>query len=309
MIINTKLLSCVALFAISASDRGFAATLFGGIHTFGDSLTDVGNTSLATGGLLPGAAYSGGRFSNGPLWVETLAGHLGLAAPTISQTGGTGHAWAGALTGGVGLVPTIQQQALAFVGAGGSFAPNDLVVLWGGANDFFAGVTDPTISAGYLTDTIATLAGGGAKTILVLNLPDLGDTPELLSTGDPAAIAGFSQLSIAFNLALAASIPALEAGLGIDIRLLDIYAIGKELKNNPGAYGFTNTSLGALTSDNVENAGEFIYWDAIHPTTRVHDIFAARAFALIPESTTAAMLVLFTGSLALRRTRRTHLTR
>ena len=48
------------------------------IVAFGDSLIDTGNVFAATG--QPPAPYYDGRFSNGPVWVEYLAGRLGIAA-------------------------------------------------------------------------------------------------------------------------------------------------------------------------------------------------------------------------------------
>ena len=75
---------------------------------FGDSLSDTGNVFIVTGGALPSQSagpYAGGRFSNGPLWVETLANGLGLptsASPFL--VGGNNYAFAGAKTG-VGATP------------------------------------------------------------------------------------------------------------------------------------------------------------------------------------------------------------
>lgn len=304
MKLKSILLTQVAIAAFSISGT-YAATLFSNIYTFGDSLSDVGNTSLATGGTLPGAGYAGGRYSNGPLWVETLADRLGVPAITPSAVGGTGHAWAGAFTGGTSILPTLQQQAALYVGNGGSFLPTDLVTVWGGANDFIiAGQLDPLVPAANISTTITTLASGGAKHILLMNLPDLGDTPEIISTGNPLAIAGFSQLSLAYNMALAAAVPDLETSLGIQITLLDIYSIGKDIKNNPGNFGFTNTTEGAFTSGNVADVAEYVYWDDIHPTTRVHDIFADRAFTAIPEPSAILLLGVFCSTFLLRRARK-----
>ena len=296
-----RLAALVSLCAVPATST---AALFTGIFAFGDSLTDAGNTSLATGGALPGAAYFNGRYSNGPVWVEGLAGHLGLAAPAPSLAGGSDHAWAGAYTQTGGSVPTIAQQAAGFVGSGGTFLATDLVVVWGGANDFLlGGQTNPNVPAGNIAGIISTLARAGAKTILLPNLPDLGDTPELLSTGSPAAILGFSQLSGGFNASLYSQIPSLETSLGIHIVALDIFSIGKELKSNP-AFGFTNTTQSALLTGNAANADQFLYWDTVHPTRRVHDIFAVRAYeALIPEPGTTVILLLFASGMVFRRHR------
>lgn len=297
-------LSWIALLAVTVAPGSIAATLFTGLYSFGDSLSDAGNTSLATGGAAPGPGYYNGRYSNGPVWVELLATRLGLPATSQSLAGGKDYAWAGAYTTTGGSVPTLQQQANQFIGGGGSFLPTDLVTVWGGANDFLlGGQTDPTIPAANIATVIATLAGAGAKNILLLNLPDLGYTPELLATGSPAAIGGFSMLSQGFNATLAASVPSLEANLGIDIHLLDVFGIGTELRTHPGDYGFTNTTLGALPSGNAANAAEFLYWDTVHPTARVHGIFADQAFALVPEPSSVMILWVFGTGLMIRRNR------
>ena len=64
-----------------------------GIVAFGDSLSDTGNTFLAAG--IPPAPYYQGHYSNGPIWLEYLAGRLGVAAPLPSLAGGTDNAWGG----------------------------------------------------------------------------------------------------------------------------------------------------------------------------------------------------------------------
>ena len=297
-------LPCAALVSFCLATASAPAALFTGIFAFGDSLTDAGNTNLATGGALPGAGYYNGRYSNGPVWVERLAGELGMTAPTPSLTGGSDFAWAGAYTRTGGSVPTIAQQAAGFVAAGGTFLPTDLIVIWGGANDLLlGGEANPAIPAGNIAGIISTLASAGAKKILLPNLPDLGDTPELLSTGNPAAILGTSQWTVGFNLSLHSQIPQLETTLGIDIVPLDIYSIGKELRANPGAFGFTNTTQSALLTGNAANADQYLYWDTVHPTAGVHNIFAARAAILLPEPGAAVMMTIFVTGLILRRSR------
>src|SRR3954452_6168173 len=75
------------------------------IVAFGDSLSDTGNLSISTFGQFPGDNYAEGRFTNGPdttpatsgpfgLWVEQLAGRLGVPAPepSLGLTGGSDYA-------------------------------------------------------------------------------------------------------------------------------------------------------------------------------------------------------------------------
>ena len=66
---------------------------FSNLYIFGDSVSDVGNVGLYIGhpsgvpqtitgnGYIPDFPYyPSGRYSNGPVWAESFAGMLGLAA-------------------------------------------------------------------------------------------------------------------------------------------------------------------------------------------------------------------------------------
>ena len=69
------------------------------MYAFGDSLTDTGNVSLATLGMVPAPPYADRSFSNGPVWAQDLAQSLGLPALKPSLAGGTDFAYGGAETG------------------------------------------------------------------------------------------------------------------------------------------------------------------------------------------------------------------
>src|SRR4051812_46436664 len=79
-------------------DRLAPANLLGQLVVFGDSLSDVGNAYAGTQGAAPASPpYFNGRFSNGPVYVETLAEYLGAAplAPAFVVPGGTDYAVGG----------------------------------------------------------------------------------------------------------------------------------------------------------------------------------------------------------------------
>ena len=68
------------LAALMAGTASAQARPFTHLFVFGDSLSDSGNISALTGGLIPASPpYFNGRFSNGPIWVEHLAPALGFA--------------------------------------------------------------------------------------------------------------------------------------------------------------------------------------------------------------------------------------
>jgi len=68
----------LAAFAFVLSGSAVPAGRINQIVVFGDSLSDSGNLFAATMGTTPPPPYYQGRFSNGPVWVEDLAGRLGV---------------------------------------------------------------------------------------------------------------------------------------------------------------------------------------------------------------------------------------
>ena len=86
----------VATFLGLASLTASATTpTYDNIYVFGDSYCDVGNIFVATGGAEPAAPYFNGRFSNGPIWLDHVAGFLGVPMKA-SLLGGTNYAFGGA---------------------------------------------------------------------------------------------------------------------------------------------------------------------------------------------------------------------
>ncbi len=270
------------------------AQAYSALYAFGDSLSDTGNVFASVGIPLP--PYFNGRFSNGPVWVETLAANLGLSADAATVVaGGTNFAFGGAATGsppailGPSSPPTLIQQTGLFLGGTGGIAdPNALYVVFGGGNDVRAG--DVTGSAMNIATVIATLAGAGAQNFLVPNLPDVGQTPEAIAAG-PAAQAGATFLSTTFNTQLAGELATLRSTLGVNIVEFDTFAFLNNLLANPAAFGFTNidspcfsgaTGIGGPGTV-CANPDEYVFWDGIHPTAATHEIFGNLAFqAVIP---------------------------
>ncbi|MEO7387019.1 MAG: SGNH/GDSL hydrolase family protein [Gammaproteobacteria bacterium] len=288
-----------ALFVALASSQAFA---YSSLYVFGDSLSDTGNIYISTGGI-PLPPYAGGRFSNGPVWVETLAANLGLAAnPALG--GGTNYAFGGAPTGAPysSSSPslTYQVNTLYLPSVAGAADPNALYVVWGGGNDVRAigtGAAPPSAIASSVTNIaniINTLAAAGAQNFVVPNLPDIGLTPEAIA-GGPAAVAGATALTLAFNSGLAASLAGLESGLGVNIIDVDVYAfLNDTIANSPGN-GFTNTNTRCYTGATgvggggsvCANPDEYIFWDGIHPTAAAHQLlgnFATAAVVPVPQA-------------------------
>ncbi len=289
----------VALFLALASAQ---ASAYSTMYVFGDSLSDTGNVNIVTGGV-PFPPYATGRFSNGPVWVETLATNLGLSA-SAALAGGTNYAFGGAATGApfTSSVPTLTQQVSSYFlpGVGGVADPNALYVVWGGGNDVRTG--DPSVltySVPNISNIITTLAAAGATNFLVPNLPDIGLTPEA-QAGGPAVVAGATYLSTTFNTQLATATAGLRTSLGVNIIDLDVYTFLNNVIANPSLYGLTDTSNRCFTGPTgvggsgtvCANPGEFLFWDGIHPTAAAHAALGNYATAaVIPVPPAIILLV------------------
>ncbi len=129
----------VVLGLASTSARAVTAS-YDALYVFGDSYCDVGNIFMATGGAEPAAPYYNGRFSNGPIWLDHVAGFLGVPLKA-SLLGGTDYAFGGAWVTEPQSIPggedsqRPQQVELYLSQHGGKADPNALYVLEGGGND------------------------------------------------------------------------------------------------------------------------------------------------------------------------------
>lgn len=248
---------------------------------FGDSLSDVGNTSSATFGLQPGSAYWQGRFSNGPVWIEGVGSRTGL--PVVkSRSGGYNYAHGGAETGSgyeFIVLPNLITQVTQFLN---SRTPNstELHVVWAGGNDYLNGETNPSIPVANLESQIVRLYNSGARQFLVPNLPLLGFVPRNVGTSNEAP---FNLISQQHNALLYQRLWILRRSKpGITIVQSEVAATMNLIRGNPGLFGLENVTEPAYNgSSTVPNPAVYAFWDEIHPTAPVHSILADQAMHAI----------------------------
>lgn len=262
---------------------------------FGDSLSDVGNISSATGGTYPGSYYWNARFSNGPVYAEAVATGLGLPPIARSTAGGNDFAYGGARTSGTGgfeglFIRDLDEQVDQFVGSRTADA-NALFIVWAGANDFIGGQTNVNVPVSSLAEDIGRLVTKGARKFLVPNLPLLGKTPRF--NGNPTAASQYNTRTANYNSALNVMLNGLEAGNpSLSIFRLDVAGLFNDAISNPAAFGLTNVTQAAApglqpgassynTNQIAPNANQYLFWDDLHPTATVHAALAEATLDLL----------------------------
>ncbi len=189
----------------------------------------------------------------------------------------------------------------------GAADPDRLYVLVGGGNDMrdartaFQGNTAADeagrqaaaeLAAFQLTQSLGVLGANGAKTVLLGNLPELGRTPE--------AVAASTDATNRFN-DLLPTVLAAGAGFGLDMRFVDLAGVANDVfvdvtTNGGATFGITNitTPCGTFQGSAGIACWKSAFSDALHPTTRVHPLFAdaalQAALAPVPEPETYALL-------------------
>ncbi|MER3494663.1 MAG: GDSL family lipase [Mastigocladus sp. ERB_26_2] len=296
----------ILLLSFMSPLKSLATTHVSKIYVFGDSLSDPGNLYNATQSQVPPSPpYSDGRFSNGEVWVEYLGEKLGLSPTLVTElqnntpTEGINYAFGGSSSGlGNTLVPeSLLPGVLGQVGlftrslreSNQSADPNALYIVWGGGNDYvFGNVTDVSQPIANLSRSVALLALAGAKNIMVVNLPDLGKLP--LTSGQDNS-SQLTSLSRKYNIALAASLKTLSLIPDVNIIPINVNSLFQRVQRFPSEFGLTNVTDACLVGDIDDiaqgnftvctNPNEYLFWDSVHPTTRVHSIVAETAlFAL-----------------------------
>ena len=292
--------AAVAALTVAAVAGAANAQSYNRLVVFGDSLSDNGNLFAATGGAQPPAPfYYQGRFSTGPVFTELLGFNAGRLTAGAPVSGSINLAFGGARTDLSASPLGMRAQLATYQGLGGTFGPNDLVSVLGGANNIFQGLTafsllPPTNPAvgnptGYMTPIalsaasdintiVGTVAQAGAGTILVTNLPKLSITPQF-RTSPAAPLADFTVG--AFNTALLTGLTATAAARpGTNIIMMDIYKIGDTIVANPGAFGLTNVTdacFNQTTLSVCSTPDTYFYLDGVHPTAKGHQILASLA--------------------------------
>jgi phospholipase/lecithinase/hemolysin len=177
--------------------------------------------------------------------------------------------------------PLLGVQITVYLAANGGHAnKDDLYAIWIGANDFRAGVNAPT-TVNSIQAGLALLGAAGAEKVILLDLPDISLTPEVIAAGG-AAVQAAKQFVTTVNTNLQARIPLEAFLLGVKLTYVDVNAIFTQVVERPTLFGFANSTGAAFnTSTGVvqPNPNSYVFWDGFHPTTPAHYLAAQTVFS------------------------------
>jgi len=274
------------------------------LFIFGDSLSDTGNLAAVIGNF-PSPPFFRNRVSNGPVGVEILAARFGLTADAslhlIGPSVGSNYAVAGARA--IISQPIdprdLGTQIILFLANHGFVAPSDaLYVMFIGGNDLRDARDVPSRArakeivrdaAEKVREAIEDLAEAGAHTFLLVNSPNIGAIPEtrLLAFGNPGLIERARRVSKLYREELEDIAEQLEDENEIEIVEFDLFKFFKNLLRKADHLEFTNTTDACFSSITFSfhpdcafgaNFDQFIFFDEIHPTTRVHALVGEAMF-------------------------------
>jgi phospholipase/lecithinase/hemolysin len=287
----SRITCLLMLLALHLSTRHTLAA-FTSMYVFGDGVCTMTNSP-------GGPEFYGNRFSNGRVWVEVLAQRQGITLPTNQNYSYFGHE-------STSLLKTITNFPAP------ADAATTLVVVWACDADFtfFATQFNAQLSqialwtnamnaslSNHFT-AIQLLYNKGVRTLVMPNVVDLMKVP--FFAGTPPAEKDFIRARIAqYNPAFAARLAlARTAFPGLTIHAPDIHALLDDIVARPTDYGVINAQSGGLPVDALTDASlvdkslngpgaNYIFWEYLDPTAKVHAILADTVQRLMSPPTIA----------------------
>ncbi|KAM3251427.1 GDSL esterase/lipase [Capsicum annuum] len=146
-----------------------------------------------------------------------------------------------------------------------------------------------------LVTHVKIIHGIGAKRLAVVGVPPLGCEPLVRTIRDEETKCDddLNKVAFSFNLKVKRALQAFNRLFGMKVSFIDIYSVILEAVQNPHKFGFTETSKGCCGTGTVEygesckglktcsDRTKFVYWDAVHPSEKMHKIMANEALKAI----------------------------
>jgi phospholipase/lecithinase/hemolysin len=285
--------------AFAEPDDGYSR-----MFVFGASFIDPGNHFAVTGETAhppfelfgPSYGVGGHHFSNGRTWVELMAQEMGLtqwAKPAYRNPAfgnyAFGYARAREVDGDV--LPSLYDQVQAWINNGyctGTPMDDTLFVMdaaFFDLGDIIAG-EDPFVVLSGMTASIAENLGVlhecGARNLLFAYILPVEVSPIVPPSQGPSLSAIYNYMFLQPVIQSFASEP-----FNMNVSTVDFFAFVSGMLAAPEAFGLTNVTDSCVTLGVTEGAfckdrDGYLLWDPLHPTKKVHALFAEFALGQLP---------------------------
>jgi len=278
------------------------------MFVFGASFMDPGNHFALTGETahppfeLMEASYGigGHHFSNGRTWVEVLAQKMALtewAKPAYRDPAFGNYAVGSARARDIfpdPVEPSLGDQVQAWINSGyctGAPMDDTLFIVdsaYYDLADILAG-HDPFVILPDMTASIAAnigiLYGCGARNLLFAYILPMEISPIVPPPEDPTA----PSLSAIYNYVFLQPVIQSYASepFNMNVSIVDYFAFVSGMMATPEAFGLTNitdscVTFGVTNGAFCKDRDGYFLWDPLHPTKKVHALFAEFALERLP---------------------------
>lgn len=244
---------------------------------FGDSLSDTGNLSKLTYGILPGPRYYKGRFSNGLIWPDFIKSKFNIDKVENYAYGAS--TTDNNLTSIAKFIPSIRDNISKYstklTKSCGYDKKDYLVSYSGGMNDYYHITTNPYEVVKNIERDLTTLIKEyGFEQIIVGNLPAAHLSPSMLIKSSKRLNMAKLRVAVHNNLLskvvtkLSVAYPNVNLNLfdfGPDFTILSQH-YKKPLPDGNPSYCFDEEE----DAEPCSNSEDFFFYDTFHPSTEVH---------------------------------------
>jgi len=262
------------------------------VFSFGDSYTDT-FSRVVNGMLSP--PDNADTTSGGTMWIEYVTETYNVSTVNLFN-----FAFGGAVTDesiiaqdGTGT-QSFKDQVNEFLTF---YADNTTLSDWNGNNSLFIsffGINDVGKSFFFTNSTpeetnalviasyyqrLALLRDAGARNFLIMQVPNVGRTPDLIAQGLNGTLQ--ANMSANYNLQLATSLQTFvknstELGIDVNINIHPTRELFDFALDSADVLGFENVTAGWWTGLGAEeelvSLATYFWWNNFHPTWGVHDL-------------------------------------
>lgn len=327
---STLILSC----GFATTAQALSYSQISQVYFFGDSLTDSGfndlwafPTALPTGKAPTFTTFGGYTWAQyvardikgftlpvypGPTPPDTITNNsiypvAGFVSGTLR---GVDYAAAGSTTNSIGFnetwAPSLIQQVNFYLSTARVADPNAVYFLWSGANNILTLLNSTpfpnqaqllsaaSAAANDIANAARILSQAGAKRIVVLALPNLGNTPLIAQTAIaknlPTLPAQMQTLTFTFNSMLNSSLGSVIKQYGTKILYINVYnlidqVIAATIAGQPFSVGgqsfqfvnYTSPACSTVTSAIYcpsTAPTNYVFADVLHPTDMAHRVLS-----------------------------------